>query len=1409
MSAFQTLRAQLNARICAAVDELLGLLEEEFSRSEQENARLRKLLCEASNPELQTHTADVQQPDQKEPEPPHVKEEEDECWISQEEEQTKFTVTLVSVKSEDEEQSQTDADGEEDCGGPGPARNLDPSFLRDIQREWSPCLDQEEPEHPHMEEELSTSEEREQLYGLEEAELTKICDRQTAAEGDEEDSDGPESGANVDQDVQQLDQEEPKPPRVKEEQDKCWISQEEEQLHGEEADDQTKVIFTLVSVKSEDHDVEDQPSKLRQSKPEDNTEAELHASSSSEHSKTGADGEEDCGGPGPARNLDPGSLIQPLSEDEASDSTEPETKYCRTLNRHMRIHSGTKQFNCPVCGKKCIHSGHLKVHMRTHTGEKPFSCSVCGNKFNQAANLKVHMRIHTGEKPFSCSVCGNNFVTNGQLNRHMRTHTGEKPFTCSVCDHKSLYKENLKKHMRIHTGEKPFSCSVCGHKSLYKEHLNRHMRSHTGEASYQRASTHRQLFADASSPGLSVWTQRLQSDGSLARRREGNIQSTTESRELKLVEAESFHVVALMHRLAGLPSGIKPRRRASTLSLPCTGRSFRSAACGSICLSAARFHSAHHRPVDTGAKTLRRTETQRRVRVKMLKFEMLRAQIHERLSAAVDEILGLCERAMEEECSRSQRERSEAPHTADIQQLLVQQEWSPSLDQEEPESPHIKEEQKELWSCAELHGVEEAEIIKVPVKSEEDGREVQSTQLHPNQTGDNTEAELLPSSSVLQMKTETEGEDCGGADTTRNFDPGSHLQPADHDEASDSSETDDWKKSRPPQPGFDHQTKNTFHINNRRRNSGKKSLCCSECGVTFKYKENLQKHLRTHTGLLSNSICKTSTQSAHLKDHFKIRGKPFSCSVCSKHFTQNIGLKRHMRIHTGEKPFICSVCGKNFTISGNLKLHMRIHTGEKPHSCSVCGKSFIDNGNLKRHMQIHTGEKPHHCSVCGKDFTQAGQLKNHMQIHTGEKPHHCFVCGKDFTQAGQLKNHMLVHTGEKPHSCSVCGRKFTINGNLKTHMKIHTATRVQKLWPCKASSSPSVLLSQPGHLTLARKNTTTMTERFRRVEPSKVQMLRVQVTERLSAAVEEILDLFESAMLEYEEEFCRPEKENRPRRAGLTADPPQLLVQGLWSPGLDQEEPEFPHIKEEQEELWSGGQDTEQLHEITTFPSVPLKSEHAHVQPPQHHLSHTEGRQEGPPSGSSTEPSPSEAYGDDDCGGAEPAGRFGPGSPSVPASEGSSEREAEDSEEEGKETREPQAGLNRTHDVSISEMGYNTGKNSFRCSVCGVTIKHKGNLRRHFRIHTGERPFSCSVCGKNFTQRTYLKEHVRIHTGEKPFSCSFCSKTFKQSAQLRLHTRTHTGEKPFNCSVCGKSFIQGPHLKSHMRIHTKKELFSL
>ncbi|XP_033956891.1 zinc finger protein 184-like [Pseudochaenichthys georgianus] len=81
------------------------------------------------------------------------------------------------------------------------------------------------------------------------------------------------------------------------------------------------------------------------------------------------------------------------------------------------------------------------------------------------------------------------------------------------------------------------------------------------------------------------------------------------------------------------------------------------------------------------------------------------------------------------------------------------------------------------------------------------------------------------------------------------------------------------------------------------------------------------------------------------------------------------------------------------------------------------------------------------------------------------------------------------------------------------------------------------------------------------------------------------------------------------------------------------------------------------------------------------------------------------------------------------------------------------------------------------------------------KVHMTTKAFKCPECDKSFVGRFLLTAHLRIHTGEKPYKCSYCTKSFAQRSNLNVHTRMHTGEKPYFCNTCRKNVASTNHLK--------------
>ncbi|XP_068455356.1 zinc finger protein 200-like [Clinocottus analis] len=308
--------------------------------------------------------------------------------------------------------------------------------------------------------------------------------------------------------------------------------------------------------------------------------------------------------------------------------------------------------------------------------------------------------------------------------------------------------------------------------------------------------------------------------------------------------------------------------------------------------------------------------------------------------------------------------------------LHIKKDPEPRHIKKDPEPLHIKEEQADLWIRLEgeqLVVLEDADITKflstaVTVKSEDD--KLQTSQLHQSQTEDNREAEPPTHRPETPVKTETEGEDCGGSGPSRNLNPHCSSHPnADDEKASEASETEllngDWREplsdSGPESEDSDNVWKETrapesiAHV--LKYNEGLVSHvgCNTE---RFYYKELLQKNMcnfgKMSSGCLEGNKCFSLVkQKNESQPRLLTRNKPFSCDVCGKRFTRKGYLKRHMTVHIINKPFSCDECGKRFVEQRYLKRHMIVHMIERPFNCDGCRKRFKLQGNLKKHMRVH------------------------------------------------------------------------------------------------------------------------------------------------------------------------------------------------------------------------------------------------------------------------------------------------------------------------------------------------------------------------------------------------------------------------------------------------------------------------
>lgn len=61
----------------------------------------------------------------------------------------------------------------------------------------------------------------------------------------------------------------------------------------------------------------------------------------------------------------------------------------------------------------------------------------------------------------------------------------------------------------------------------------------------------------------------------------------------------------------------------------------------------------------------------------------------------------------------------------------------------------------------------------------------------------------------------------------------------------------------------------------------------------------------------------------------------------------------------GSSRFACHLCTKSFSLQRLLNRHMKCHSDVKRYLCTFCGKGFNDTFDLKRHTRTHTGKFLH------------------------------------------------------------------------------------------------------------------------------------------------------------------------------------------------------------------------------------------------------------------------------------------------------------------------------------------------------------------------------------------------------------------------------------------------------------------
>jgi len=142
---------------------------------------------------------------------------------------------------------------------------------------------------------------------------------------------------------------------------------------------------------------------------------------------------------------------------------------------------------------------------------------------------------------------------------------------------------------------------------------------------------------------------------------------------------------------------------------------------------------------------------------------------------------------------------------------------------------------------------------------------------------------------------------------------------------------------------------------------------CTICGKQFNQRAHLENHEKYHfdeNGILLQNV-----------DMFK-------CNMCEKFFKYENNLNTHMRSHTEGKQQ-CSICGKYYTTARGLREHITVkHEKISRFKCLLCGKAFVKESSLEIHKKTHL--KPIHCEICNQSYKSNNSLVKHKQKEHAE-----------------------------------------------------------------------------------------------------------------------------------------------------------------------------------------------------------------------------------------------------------------------------------------------------------------------------------------------------------------------------------------------------------------------------------------
>lgn len=262
-------------------------------------------------------------------------------------------------------------------------------------------------------------------------------------------------------------------------------------------------------------------------------------------------------------------------------------------------------------------------------------------------------------------------------------------------------------------------------------------------------------------------------------------------------------------------------------------------------------------------------------------------------------------------------------------------------------------------------------------------------------------------------------------------------------------------------------------------------FACESCGLTFKFKCNLTRHVKegrckftvksnipseAEVELAKSQLLAMTANPSKLHFDFepvvttkqvqeKLKTKPIKFQSTNRTKSQQqlkskkIKKRKHKILPPKDSPhYSCDLCGFQALYKSQMLSHIRYHASSRRNKCMECSESFTSQTNLQKHsMKVHGhgvigtilySKDSSACPICGQMFSKM-RMKYHL-MHHQEESFQCNSCPKVFKKLETLQRHCdCHHSTEKRFACATCGKKFSKKSILTQHeTQIHNTVKL-------------------------------------------------------------------------------------------------------------------------------------------------------------------------------------------------------------------------------------------------------------------------------------------------------------------------------------------------------------------------------